>query len=426
MLRKNRLFTLLVLAALILSACQPIQPVASTQVPAAEASTPRLDDATAVAIDALIQEMMARNHLPGFALGVVKDGELVYAKGFGVTNLDGGAPVTPQTVFQWAETSMALTAMAAMQLAEEGTLPQDPPASDYVPYFESQGKLDLNARVTDYVPYLTMKDERYRDITVEQLLTHTSGIPDSGDTMADWATFLPEYDAGALERWIRNDLADTGLLFAPGSGFEYSDQGYALLGAVIAAASGQTYEEYMAQHILGPLGMGKSTFLLEDVDKALLASPHVPSAAGEVVVSEAMSYHRPFAATNNLFSSIEDMAKLAQASLHGGTTQGRPILSERAFAEMWHAHSATPFADIAFGRVHPSALMLDWGCGWFLGDVAGHGTPNAFGMEQGFQAGVVLAPDGSLAVIAVGNGPVGEEFYASDTATDVLAMLLQS
>jgi CubicO group peptidase (beta-lactamase class C family) len=424
MVRKNRLFTLLLLAALILSACQPIQPVTPAQAPAAAA--PALDEATAAQIDRLVAEMMARNQVPGFALAVVKDGELAYAKGFGVTNLDGGAPVTSQTVFQWAENTMALTAMAAMQLAEDGTIPQDSPSNDIVPYFEAQGKLDLNARVIDYVPYFRMQDERYRDITVEQLLTHSSGIPDSGDTMADWATFLPEYDAGALERWIRNDLAGTGLLFAPGSGFEYSDQGYALLGAVIAAASGQPYEEYMAQHILGPLGMDRSTFLLEEVDRALLANPHVANGAGEVVVSEAMSYHRPFAATNNLFANVEDMAKLAQASLNGGARQGRPILSQRAFTEMWHAHSPTPYADMLFGRNHPSALMLDWGCGWFLGDVAGHAAPNTFGMEQGYHAGMVMVPDASLAVIAVGNEGVAEEFYASDTATDVLALLLQS
>ena len=154
-----------------------------------------LDDATAAEIDILVEEMMARNKVPGFALGVVQDGELVYAKGFGVTSLDGGGPVTPQTVFQWAETSMALTAMAAMQLVEAG-------------------KVDLDAPVTDYLPYFQMQDPAYKDITVRHLLTNSSGIPDSGDTMADWENFTPEYDAEATERWVRTTLAEKGLLFA--------------------------------------------------------------------------------------------------------------------------------------------------------------------------------------------------------------------
>ena len=349
---------------------------------------------------------MARINLPGFALAVVKDGNLAYAKGFGVTSLDGGEPVTPQTVFQWAESSMALTAMAVMQLVEEG-------------------KLDLDAPVIDYVPYFKLTDERYKEITVGQLLAHTSGIPDSGDAMADWENFMPEYDGGALERWIRSDLAQKGLLFAPGTGWEYSDIAYALLGAVIGAASGQPYEEYMQEHIFAPLGMDKSTFLLEEVDKTLLASPHVPDAAGEVVVTKAMPYHRPFAATNNLFGNVEDMAKLAQANLNRGVLADQRILPESAYDAMWTATSPTPFADFPFGRVHPSCMMVDWGNGWFLGDIAGHLTPNSYGGEHGFNADMVLVPDANLAVVAIGNSQAMDEFYAPDIATDVMGMLLE-
>ena len=351
--------------------CRPIQPAHPGRRQPLSAGA-QLDDATVAEIDTLVTEMMACTKLPGFALGVVKDGELVYAKGFGVTSLDGGEPVTPQTVFQWAETSMALTAMAVMQLVE-------------------QGKIDLDAPVTDYLPYFQMKDEGYKDITVRQLLTHSSGIPDSGDAMADWENFMPQYDAGATERWVRNDLAETGLLFAPGTGFEYSDIAYALLGAVVGAASGQTYEEYMSEHIFAPLGMDKSTFLLEDVDKTLLARPHVPDAAGEMVVSKVQPYHRPFAGTNNLFSNVEDMAKLAQANLNRGELDGQRILPEGAYDQMWEPQSPTPFADFPFGRVHPASMMIDWGYGWFLGEAAGQRVPNTFGGEHGYSAQMELA-----------------------------------
>jgi CubicO group peptidase (beta-lactamase class C family)/predicted dienelactone hydrolase len=354
-----------------------------------------LDPAMVAEIETLVTETMARINLPGFALAVVKDGNLAYAKGFGVTSLDGGEPVTPQTVFQWAESSMALTAMAVMQLVEEG-------------------KLALDAPVTDYVSYFKLTDERYKEITVGQLLAHTSGILDSGDAMADWENFMPEYDGGALERWIRGDLAQKGLLFAPGTGWEYSDIAYALLGAVIGAASGQPYEEYMQEHIFTPLGMDKSTFLLEEVDKTLLASPHVPDAAGEMVVTEAIPYHRPFAATNNLFGNVEEMAKLAQANLNRGVLADQRILPESAYDAMWTATSPTPFADFPFGRIHPSAMMAAWGNGWFLGDVAGHLTPNSYGGEHA-----------NLAVVAIGNSQAMDEFYAPDIATDVMGMLLE-
>ena len=365
----------------------------------------KLNAATVTKIEALVSEMMARTKLPGFALGIVKDGELVYAKGFGVTNLDGGAPVTPQTVFQWAETSMAPTAMAVLQLVE-------------------QGKIDLDAPVTAYLPYFKLADERYKDITVGQILMHRSGIPDSGDAMADWENFTPQYDPSATERWVRS-LADKGLLFAPGSGFEYSDLGYALLGDVIAKVRGQSYEETMSENILKPLGMNNSAFLLEEVDKALLAAPHVTNAAGEVVAGKALPYHRPFAAANNLFSSIEDMAKLAQASLNGGVLNGQRILPESAVEQMWTSHTPTSYGDFRFGTAQPARMMIDWGYGWFLGDVAGHRVPNTFGREYGIQTAMALAPDVNLAVIAAGNGPVTGAYYASDTATDVMGMLLE-
>ena len=91
---------------------------------------------------------------------------------------------------------------------------------------------------------------------------------------------------------------------------------------------------------------------------------------------------------------------------------------------MWTATSPTPFADFPFGRVHPSTMMIDWGNGWFLGDIAGHLAPNTFGGEHGFQAQTVLVPDANLAVVAVGNSKAMDEFYSSDIATDVAAMLL--
>ncbi len=370
-----------------------------------------LDDATIAKIEALVQEMMSRNQLPGFALGVVKDGQLAYAKGFGVSSLDDGEPVTPQTVFQWAETSMVPTAMAVLQLAEAG-------------------KIDLDAPITTYLPYFKMKDERYGDITVRQLLMQRSGVPDSsslradsGNTMADWEDFTPEFDDAAIKRWVCS-LADQELLFAPGSSFEYSDQGYALLGAVIGAASGQSYEASMNANILKPLGMTHSTFLLDEVDKSLLAAPHV-AAADKVVAGKVMPYHRPFAAANNLFSTIEDMAKLARASLNRGSLEGQRILPEGAVDQMWESNGQTPYADFAFGTAHPSKMMSEWGYGWFLGDVAGHRVASTVGGDYGYNGSVAVAPDSNLAVIAVGNGPLVEGYFANDMVTDVMDVLLE-
>jgi CubicO group peptidase (beta-lactamase class C family) len=365
-----------------------------------------LDAAMTEAIDAMIEETLARTGVPGLAIAVVKDGAVAYAKGYGTTSLDGGAPVNEQTVFQWAENTMALTAMAVMQLAEEG-------------------KINLDAPVTDYVPYFRLADERYKEVTVGQILAHASGIPETGDAMADWETFVPEYDGGALNRWVRNELATEGLLFAPGERFGYSDLAFALLGAVIGAASDQPYESYMHDHMFAPLAMARSTFLLEEVDKAKLAAPHVPDATGTLAVSAALPYHRPYAATNNLFSSVEDMAKLAQAALNRGELDGHRILPDGAFDTMWSVQWATPFGDFPFGRHHPSTIMADWGAGWFLGEVNGQQVASSYGGEHGFNAAMILAPSAKMGVVVVGNGLAVEEYFAPDIAVDVLGMLLE-
>ena len=243
--------------------------------------------------------------------------------------------------------------------------------------------------------------------------------------MANWDSLTPEFAAGATERWVRS-LGGKRLLFAPGDGFEYSDLGYALLGDVIAKASDQTYEDYMEEHILAPLGMETSTFLLEGVDQGLLASPHVADASGKPVVSEVLPYHRPFAAANNLFSNVDDMAKLAQASLNRGVLDGKRILPESAVEQMWTAHTATPYGNFPTGTVHPSRLMIDWGYGWFLGEIAGHPAPNAGGREHGYHANMIVVPDANLAIIAMGNGPVTKGYYALDITADVMGVLLET
>src|SRR6185369_8918332 len=113
-------------------------------------------------MDQLIGQVMAGNKIPGLAIGVVKDGKLVYARGFGISRLGATKPVTTRTLFHMASVTKTFVATAIMQLVE-------------------QGKIDLDAPLVKYLPYFRMKDERYRIITIRQMLSHTSGIPDVTD-----------------------------------------------------------------------------------------------------------------------------------------------------------------------------------------------------------------------------------------------------
>src|SRR5438270_5134497 len=139
-----------------------------------------------------IQEEVQQGRLPGFAIGVVKNGKLIYAKGFGVAKLGGTTAITSKSLFHMASVTKTFVATAVMQLVEKG-------------------KIDLDAPLIRYLSYFRLNDERYRIITIRQMLSHTSGIPDTVNYNWD----KPEYDAGALERFVRS-IADQKLVFAPG------------------------------------------------------------------------------------------------------------------------------------------------------------------------------------------------------------------
>ncbi len=114
-------------------------------------------------LDIVLQEIMTRWDIPGLAAGIVEGDEIVYAKGFGVQSLETQAPVTLDSVFCIQSVSKCFVATAVMQLVE-------------------RGKLDLDAPIVQYLPYFQMDDERYRQITIRQALSHTSGMPDLEET----------------------------------------------------------------------------------------------------------------------------------------------------------------------------------------------------------------------------------------------------
>lgn len=398
----RRIFAFLALILMLLTACQPI--VAPGEMSTAQETM--LEPILELEIDAYVAEMMDNTGLPGFALGIVKDGDLIYAKGFGVVDVETGEPVTPQSIFQLAEVTMAPTTLALLQLAEAG-------------------KIDLDAPLTDYLPYFEMVGEGGDAITVRHLLLNTAGVPDSGDMAADWTELTPDLDDEAVERFVRS-LAQTELLFPPGEGFEWSDIGYHILGDVVAKAAAQPYEAYMQENLLTPLGMEQSTFLLDEVDAALLAAPHIEDDAGTAIPARVVPYSRQFAAANNLFSNLEDMARFAQAHLNRGELDGAMVLPDHYFDELWAVHNETPFGDFELGYRYPTQIFAQDGMGWFVSELLGHPIVHAYGGERGYQSDIMLAPDDNLAVIALGNG-LGHEFvYTADATTDVMGMLLDA
>jgi CubicO group peptidase (beta-lactamase class C family) len=319
---------------------------------------------------------MTENKIPGYALGIVKDGKIVYTKGFGAERVGGDKPVTPHTVFGTGSVGKTATATAIMQLVAEG-------------------KIDLDAPVTDYLPYFKLGDERYKDITVRHLITHRSGLPE----IQDWLPLPVEYDDGALERYVRS-LDTVWLLFAPDKGFSYSSMGFTVLADIVAKVSGQTFEAYLQEHIVDPLGMNDTLLIVQAADQEHVAGPHVRNGSGKVAVADKFPYRRQYAATGPLYSSITDMTRYAAAHLNRGEFEGTRILPATTYDAMWepisdHYMSAGPVMTPLFGK---------FGMSWEIGEIDGHRIVHHMGYDDaGYCALLLLAPDDNVALVMSSN-----------------------
>lgn len=306
--------------------------------------------------------------MTGAAVGIIKDGRLVFAKGYGVTAINDGEPVTPMHVFHWASVAKPLVAIAVMQLAE-------------------RGEINLDGKVVDYVDYFSMADKRHRNITIRQLLVHSAGMPDVEDYQWD----KPQYDEDALERWIR-EQREASLLFEPGANVQYSNIGYELLGAMIAEVSSKTFEDYMQDNLFNPLGMKNSSFTLSDIDPALQTVGHTDDPRRTV---EHYPYNRRHAPSSTLNTNIEDMARLARALLNGGQLGNKTILSRASLEAMWAPERVV--------REDPySARSLGWGMrmhGKYV--LVGHS-----GGDDGFRSYFALIPEAGVAVLLEANDEI--------------------
>jgi putative pyoverdin transport system ATP-binding/permease protein len=217
------------LALIGLAAC-------STPEPAAAPPT-----AFNLAVDSLVAQSMADGKVPGMAITIVRNDSVLHSKGYGFADLAAQRPMTDTTPVVIGSTSKTFTAFALMQLVDAGKVALDSSVTRYVKVMQSTPPVD----------------PRVAAITSRHLLTNVSGLPlgFSGDPYGAGA----DTSAGALERLVREDMLTHPLVFAPGSGFTYSNRGFSLAALVVQDASGLSYEDYMAQRVFAPLGMRHST-----------------------------------------------------------------------------------------------------------------------------------------------------------------------
>ncbi len=335
-------------------------------------------------IDSYLAGQVEKSGIPGLTAAVVRDGNVIYAGAHGVRKLGEDEELTPQHVFHFASVSKPFVATAIVQLVE-------------------QGKLDLDDPVTKSLPYFSLADERFRDITIRQMLNHTSGMPDVEDY--EWDN--PQLDEGAAERYVRA-MASERLLWAPGGGWRYSNMAFDALGDLIAKVSSKSFEAYIQTKILEPLGMDNSSFIHPQIDQALRTTGHVGDPAR---VSAVYPYNRRHAPSSTLNSSVAEMTRWMLVNLNRGELDGRWMLQSESYDLLWTSTTET------------SRDGLEVGLSWFLGEHAGHRTVFHGGGDTGFRSYVLLLPDDGIGIVLASN------WSGTDTgalAREILDLVLDS
>ncbi|MFE0173630.1 serine hydrolase domain-containing protein [Streptomyces sp. NPDC059002] len=314
-------------------------------------------------IDAYAEEQRDRLRVPGMALAVVRDDEVVHRRTWGK---DGdGKPITRHTPFLVGSLAKPITATAVLHLAEAGTLSLDAPVRRYLPWFHPSGPSAGR-------------------ITLRNLLNQTSGLSEQdGIAHADRFDNAP----GGVERTARA-LADARTSAPPGKRHEYSNANYMLLGAVVEKVTGQPFGTYLKRTVLRPLGMDGALVTERDAERRQLAPGH------RYFFGHPESFDPPYDASGVPYgyvgADIDDLSKFAVAHLGGGDAAARAVVSPAGLREM---HKGT----IPVGTSHR------YGLGWrddsFEGErVVWHG-----GATPGYHGTVVLAPERGLAVVVQDN-----------------------
>jgi CubicO group peptidase (beta-lactamase class C family) len=261
---------------------------------------------------AWMEGQIAYRGLPGIAVGVIADQELVWATGFGFANVAAKSPMTPATKFRMASHSKLFTATAIMQLREQGKLRLDDPVVKYLPWFQ-----------------VKPAEENDGPITIEQLLTHASGLPrEAGD---HWSTNeFPTSDE------ITKLITGRQAAFAPQVRWKYSNLAFTIAGMVVEAVSGERWADYVQRHIFEPLGMEASSVDRNVPGLAVGYTRRMPDGSRAAVP---FIDARGMAAATGITSTVEDMAKFVSAQFRKGAMGGRQILSTGSLNEMHRVRS---------------------------------------------------------------------------------------
>ena len=332
-------------------------------------------------LDSVVLTEMSSGNIPGVAIGIVHGDRIVYLRGFGVANIETGAPVTPDMLFRVASVSKMFTAATLLDLADAG-------------------EVDLDAPVERYLPELPPK---LGSVTARNLLSHTAGLRDGfgrGNRV----------DAEALPRFCLS-RTDSLSFHGVANAWSYTNMGYALAGCIAGAVEEQPYERVVRRRILEPLGMTRSTF------NPLLAMTY-SFARGHQLVNGDVTVVRPYPAhpatapAGSLITTARELARFAIALVNGGRLEGNQALSPAVVEALLTARvRATDMGD----------GPMDYGYGMFSREARGLRSVGHIGAYTGFGAELVAVPEQRFAMVILSNRTYA---YLGDAKEHAMSLLL--
>ncbi|WP_170848286.1 serine hydrolase domain-containing protein [Lentibacillus halodurans] len=347
-------------------------------------------------VDAYITDEMKAQSIPGLALGIVKDGRIIHLKGYGQTD-SSGQPVTAETPFIIGSNSKSITAMAVLQLVEEGKIDLDAPVQQYIPAFQVVGKLsssDSNSTAGN------QSQDASSQITVRHLLHQTSGLPPfPGDK-----TVSESYsEADALEKRTKIYMDGRVELNRPvGQSYEYANDNYVLLGLIVQKVTGQSYESYIKEHIFTPLGMDRSFTLQGEALKHGLADPHRRWFGWNIAYTSSHAYSRGDVPAGYIMSSAKDLSHYLIAQLNEGYYDDGSVLSPSSMSLM---------------QTEP--VPQTYAMGWLSDKVSGIPVIGHAGGTIGYQSHIWFSPEAGIGVVVLANvlNAMDSSFFDMETST---------
>jgi CubicO group peptidase (beta-lactamase class C family) len=352
-------------------------------------------------LESAVEGILSRHPAAGLAVGVVC-GSVEFFHGRGFEDVGSEMPITAETVFRIGSITKTFTAVAVMQMWEQGLVDLDAPASNYL-------------RAYRLVP----ADTDWRPATLRHLLTHTAGIPDVlhvADVLhPSWGPFfarppLPSVPAGehlpSLAEYYRGGIR---LVTEPGTAFAYSNHGFATLGQIVEDVSGESLDRYLREHIFGPLGMSHTDLVRSEAVMAHMATGYAFGSRGPDPVPDREWLG---GGGGGIYSSSRDVARYTAALLGSGASEPSSILELDTLATMFERHYS------------PDPRLVAMGLGFFRHDLDGHRIVGHDGILPGFNSSLLVAPDDGVAVFGLTNGSSGAMVWLPNETEKLLHDLL--